>query len=68
MRDDHRARGTAELIAAQWQAKEAWHRQRASLPIREKIRLLLDMQQALFPILRQRGQLREWERPWAIEP
>ena len=64
----NRPHPTPEFTAAQWRAQEAWHRQCAQLPTREKIRILLDMQQRLYPILRQRRPLREWERPWAIEP
>ncbi len=66
--DRRRARPSPQLVAAQWQAKSAWHRRRAQLPAQEKLRLLLEMQQQLYPILRQRRPLREWERPWAIEP
>ena len=62
-----RARPSPQLIAAQWQAKAAGHRRRAQLPTKEKLRLLLEMQQQLYPILCQRRSLREWERPWAIE-
>jgi hypothetical protein len=68
MSDRSRARASAELVAAQWQAKAAWHRQQARLPVKEKIRLLLEMQRQLYPIYCQRRPLREWEHPWAIEP
>ena len=64
----HRARPSPEFAAAQWQAKAAWHKQRARLPVKEKIRMLLEMQQQLYPVLCQRRRLREWERPWAVEP
>jgi hypothetical protein len=56
------------LVAAQWQGKAAWHKQQAQLPVKEKIRLLLEMQRQLYPIVRQCRPLREWERPWNIEP
>jgi len=52
-----RDRSTAvppDLIAS----KEAWHRDQASLPIREKVRILLELQRPL----------RAWEKPWPIEP
>ena len=63
-----RARPSPEFIEAQREAKAAWHRQRAQLPTKEKLRLLLEMQRLLHPVIRQRRPLREWERPWAIEP
>ncbi len=63
-----RARPSSELVAAQWQGKVAWHKQQAQLPVKEKIHLLLEMQRQLYPIIRQCRPLREWERPWDIEP
>lgn len=63
-----RARPSPDFVAAQWRAKAAWHKQQAQLPVKEKIRRLLEMQRQLYPIFRQRRPLREWERPWAIEP
>jgi len=64
---DH-ARPSPGLLAAQRRAKQAWRRQQVELPLQEKIRLLLELQRTVYPILRQRRQLRPWERPWAIEP
>jgi hypothetical protein len=62
------ARPTAELAATQRHAKELWRQQQAQLPFDEKIRLLLELQRKLYPVLQQRRRMRPWERPWEIEP
>ena len=49
-------------------AKREWHLAQARLPLREKFRILLEMQRQDYPILAARGALRPWERPWEIEP
>ena len=62
-----RNRATAvppDLIAS----KEAWHRVQAALPIREKVRILLQLQRQDLPLLAKQRPLRAWERPWPIEP
>lgn len=51
-----------------WESKREWHRQQAKLPLREKFRILLELQRQDYPILAARGTLRPWEKPWAIEP
>jgi hypothetical protein len=50
------------------EGKERWHRTQGSLPIREKIRILLVLQQQDLPLLRKRRALKPWEEPWPIEP
>ena len=57
-----------DLVAAQSHGKEVWRRQQAQLPLQEKIRLLLDLQRKLHPLLRQRRTMRPWEHPWEIDP
>jgi hypothetical protein len=49
-------------------AKREWHRRQAQLPIKEKVRILLQMQRDDYPILAKRGTLRSWEKPWNIDP
>ena len=61
------ARPAPELTTTQRRAKELWRRQQAHLPFDEKIRLLLELQRKLYPVLQQRRRLRPWERPWEIE-
>ena len=53
-----------DLIAS----KEAWHRHQASLPIREKVRILLLLQRQDLPLLAKQRPLRAWEKPWPVEP
>jgi hypothetical protein len=55
----------AERIFA---AKKEWHRKQAQLPIKEKVRIMLQMQKDDYSILLQRGSLRSWEKQWNIEP
>jgi hypothetical protein len=49
-------------------AKAAWHRAQARLPLREKVRILLELQRQDLPLIARRRPLRSWERPWPIEP
>ena len=55
----------AERIFAE---KRAWHQKQANLPIKEKVRILLKMQKDDYPILKQRGVLKSWEKPWDTLP
>ena len=50
------------------QSKAAWHRARARLPVREKVRILLELQKQDLPLISKQRALRSWERPWPIEP
>lgn len=49
-------------------SKEKWHEEQAHLPYQEKVRLLLQMQRAVLPIIAARRELKWWEKPWDIEP
>jgi hypothetical protein len=49
-------------------AKREWHRRQALLPLREKVRILLTMQQQDYPLLKRRRKMESWEQPWNIEP
>ena len=49
-------------------SKAAWHRAQAALPIREKVRILLELQRQDLPLIRKQRALRAWEQPWEIEP
>lgn len=44
-----------QFIETMWAEKEAHRRRRAQLPIEEKIRILVKMQERRAPILRARG-------------
>ena len=49
-------------------AKVSWHRAQARLPLREKVRILLELQRQELPLVARHRPLRSWERPWPIEP
>jgi hypothetical protein len=49
-------------------AKLSWHRAQARLPVREKVRILLELQRQELPLVARHRLLRSWERPWPIEP
>ena len=49
-------------------AKARWHREQAQLPLKEKIRILLELQRQDLPLIERRRALKPWERPWQIEP
>ena len=50
------------------QSKAAWHSAQASLPMREKVRILLQLQRDDLPLLERQRPLNPWEKPWPIEP
>jgi len=50
------------------ESKSAWHRSQAALPLREKVRILLELQKQDLPLIAKHRPLRSWERPWPIEP
>ena len=49
-------------------AKAEWHRQQAQKPIKEKVRILLELQRQDLPLIRRHRQLEWWERPWPVSP
>ena len=51
-----------------FQAKAEWHRRQASLPVKDKVRILLELQKQDYPLLKKHRNLKWWERPWEIEP
>ena len=48
--------------------KREWHWARARLPLKEKVRILLELQVQDLPLLARHRPLRSWERPWPISP
>jgi hypothetical protein len=50
------------------ESKAAWHQKQAALPLREKVRILLELQKQDLPLIAKQRPLRSWERPWPIEP
>ncbi len=59
---------SADLVERLWQGKAALHRRHAGLPLREKVRLVIELQRMVLPLIARRRALRSWERPWEIEP
>lgn len=57
-----------ESVAALFQRKKAWHRAQAALPLKEKVRILLELQRQELPLLAKQRPLESWERPWDVEP
>jgi hypothetical protein len=51
-----------------FEAKREWHKKQARKPVKDKVRDLLQMQRDYYPILKARGKLRPWEKPWDMEP
>lgn len=49
-------------------AKTRWHREQAQLPLKEKVRILLELQRQDLPLVARRRPLKRWERPWPLEP
>jgi hypothetical protein len=48
--------------------KAALHRRHATLPLPEKVRLVMELQRIVLPLIAKQRALRSWERPWDIEP
>ncbi|MGV3723170.1 MAG: hypothetical protein ACO1SX_19895 [Actinomycetota bacterium] len=48
--------------------KRRWHEAQAALPLREKVRILLQMQRDHLPLLARQREPRSWEKPWDVEP
>ncbi len=55
-------------VAGLFRAKAEWHRRQARLPIKEKVRILLELQRQDHPLLKRHRTLEWWEEPWPIEP
>jgi hypothetical protein len=62
-----RARPSPELVAAQRVGQAQAHRAAAAAPFAEKVRQVIELQRILYPVLRERGKLRPWEKPWDPE-
>jgi hypothetical protein len=56
------------LLERLWQGKAALHRRHAALPLPEKVRLVMELQRIVLPLIAKQRALRSWERPWDIEP
>lgn len=50
------------------ESKRQWHHDQAALPVREKVRILLELQRQELPLIRRQRALKPWEQPWPIDP
>jgi hypothetical protein len=57
-----------EDVAMLLARKREWHRRQAQLPLREKVRILLELQRQELHLLARQRPLRPWERPWDVTP
>lgn len=57
-----------EDVANRFARKRAWHNVQAAAPLREKVRILLELQRQDLPLIARQRPLRPWERPWDIVP
>lgn len=55
-------------IGRVYERKREWHQAQARLPLKEKVRILLELQAQDLPLLARHRPLRSWERPWPISP
>ena len=60
--------GPSSDVADLLERKRAWHRAQAAAPLREKVRILLELQRQDLPLLARQRPLRPWERPWEVTP
>jgi hypothetical protein len=66
-RKNNAGRPSRDLVTAQRAGKTAWRRAIVNRSFKEKLRILLEMQQRLLPVIARRRALAPWERPWAID-
>lgn len=50
------------------EGKAALHRRHAELALPEKVRLVMELQRIVLPLLARQRPLRPWERAWELEP
>lgn len=51
-----------------WKGKAALHQRHSTLPLPEKVRLVMELQRIVLPMIARQRPLRPWEHPWEIEP
>ena len=68
MSDDGKAAAIEQHNERAYEKKRAWHREQAQLPLKEKHRILLEMQKQDLPLLARLRPLKWYEKPWDIEP
>lgn len=61
------ARPTPELLAALRQGKSTLHGERRAMVLPDKVRAVIELQQACLPLLARQRPLQAWERVWEAE-
>jgi hypothetical protein len=61
-------RPSPELLDALRAGKAALRRQRQNMDLREKVRIVLEMQRMMLPLIQRQRPLKPWEKPWDIVP
>lgn len=61
-------RPSRDLVAALRRGKEELRRERQRLPLREKVRQVMELQRFAYPLLTRQRAPEPWMRPWEIEP
>lgn len=62
------ARPSEELLQRLWRGKAEMHALHANLSLPEKVRLVVELQRMVLPLIARQRPLHPWERPWDIEP
>jgi len=62
-----RARPSTDNVAKVRAGKSELRRDRERLPLPEKVRLVIELQRIVYPLLARRRALEAWERPWEVE-
>jgi hypothetical protein len=62
-----RSRPSDELLETLYRSKREFHAIRRRLPLRAKVREVIELQRFALPLLARRP-LQPWERPWETEP
>ena len=57
-----------DLLKALHEGKAELHRERERLGLREKVRIVLELQRLCLPLIERQRPLAEWETPWEITP
>lgn len=56
------------LVERLRRGKSALHERHANLPLPAKVRLVMELQCIVLPLIARQRPLHSWERPWEIEP
>ena len=60
-------RPSPELLAALRRGKEQLHASHRSLPLEEKVRMVIELQGLALPLIARRRPLKYYERQWSLQ-